>query len=97
MRIVTHPRVFQRPWTVSDAWRFVDAICSSPGLAILTETDMHTRAAEEFFKQHPYITGNLIFDARIAILMKEHGIERIYTRDSDFHKFSSIRVIDPLM
>lgn len=96
LRIVTHPRVFSRPWSSSAAWEFVEALLSAPGLSVLTETELHAETAEEFFRQHPFISGNLLFDAHTAILMKEHGIERIYTRDADFHKFSSVHVVDPL-
>lgn len=39
--------------------------------------------------------GNLLYDAQIAILMREHGIKRIYTRDTDFHRFSFLEPIDP--
>jgi predicted nucleic acid-binding protein len=44
----------------------------------------------------PELRGNLIHDAHTAILMREHGLRRIYTRDSDFHRFPFLEVIDPL-
>lgn len=44
----------------------------------------------------PGIVGNLVFDAHTAILMREHGIRRIYTHDVDFHRFPFLEVIDPL-
>jgi predicted nucleic acid-binding protein len=28
--------------------------------------------------------------------MREHGARRIYTHDTDFHRFAFIEVIDPL-
>jgi predicted nucleic acid-binding protein len=28
--------------------------------------------------------------------MREHGIRRLYTRDTDFHRFPFIEVLDPL-
>jgi predicted nucleic acid-binding protein len=37
-----------------------------------------------------------IVDALTAILMREHGIRRICTRDMDFHQFAFLEVIDPL-
>jgi predicted nucleic acid-binding protein len=37
-----------------------------------------------------------IVDALTAILMREHGIRRICTRDTDFHQFAFLEVIDPL-
>jgi predicted nucleic acid-binding protein len=30
-----------------------------------------------------------------AVLMREHGIKRVYTRDTDFHRFKSLEVVDP--
>jgi predicted nucleic acid-binding protein len=27
--------------------------------------------------------------------MREHGIKRIYTRDTDFHRFSFLEPVDP--
>ncbi len=35
-------------------------------------------------------------DAQTAVLMREHGIKRIYTRDTDFHRFGFVEPIDPL-
>ena len=37
-----------------------------------------------------------MFDARTAILMREHGISTIYTRDTDFNRFPFLTVIDPV-
>lgn len=42
------------------------------------------------------IAGNLVHDTHTAILMREHGIRRIYTRDTDFHRFPFLEPIDPL-
>jgi predicted nucleic acid-binding protein len=42
------------------------------------------------------LRGNLLHDAHTAILMREHGIRRIYTRDADFHRFRFLEVLDPL-
>jgi len=68
----------------------------SPGLSILTETANHKRVIAELLNSSPPISGNLMFDARTAAIMKEHGITRIYTRDADFYRFDFLTVIDPL-
>ena len=41
------------------------------------------------------LRGNLLYDAQTAILMREHGIKTIYTRDTDFHRFPFLEPIDP--
>jgi len=96
LRVATHPKVFRKPFSPSDAWKFINAVLASPSLNILTETRRHAKVADEVFNQIPGISGNLVFDAHTAVLMKEHGIKRIYTRDTDFHRFSFLEVIDPL-
>jgi len=35
-------------------------------------------------------------DLHTAVLMREHGISRICTRDTDFLKFPFLTVVDPL-
>jgi predicted nucleic acid-binding protein len=40
-----------------------------------------------------HLAGNLLHDAHI---MREHGIRRICARDTDFHQFAFLEVIDPL-
>lgn len=44
----------------------------------------------------PELRGNLTHDFHTAVLMREHGIARIYTRDADFHRFPWVQVVDPL-
>jgi len=96
LRVTTHPQVFSTPWTVQEAWRFVAALLASPGLGVLTETERHAEVAERVWKEVPLVRGNLLHEAHTAILMREHGIRRIYTRDTDFHRFAFLEVIDPL-
>jgi len=43
-----------------------------------------------------HLAGNLLHDAHTAILMREHGIGRICTRDTDSNQFPFLEVIDPL-
>jgi hypothetical protein len=97
MRVATHHRVFQRPWSTSGAWAFVEAVIGSPGFDVLTETDRHAEVVAATLDQAEFIAGNLMHDAHAAILMREHGIRRIVTRDTDFHRFPFIEVVDPLV
>lgn len=96
MRITTHPRVMRRPWSGQDAWRFVAALLASPGLDVLIETDRHPTVAEQVFVELPQLAGNLVHDAHTAVLMREHGVRRIVTRDTDFHRFPFLTPVDPL-
>lgn len=96
LRIVTHPRVLPQPWQTERAWSFVEALLAAPSVALLVETDRHARVAAEIVGSDRALLGNRIHDAHIAALMKEHGIRRIYTRDTDFHRFRFLEVRDPL-
>jgi predicted nucleic acid-binding protein len=69
---------------------------ASPGLAVLVATLRHADVASEVLAEMPHISGNIVHDAHAAILMREHGIGRICTRDTDFHQFRFLEVIDPL-
>jgi predicted nucleic acid-binding protein len=86
----------RRPWSVLAAWEFVSALLASPGLALLVPTQRHADASGKVISELPHLAGNLLHDAHTAILMREHGIARICTRDTDFNQFPFLEVIDPL-
>jgi toxin-antitoxin system PIN domain toxin len=96
MRVVSHPRVLPNPWPVKAAWGFVESLLASPGLDILTETELHDEVCADTIREVPQLAGNLVPDLQIAVLMREHGVKVIYTRDSDFHRFPHLEVRDPL-
>jgi predicted nucleic acid-binding protein len=41
------------------------------------------------------VRGNLVPDAHLAALLKQHGVRTLFTRDSDFRKFAFLDVRDP--
>jgi len=41
------------------------------------------------------IRGNLVTDAHIAALMRQHGVSTIWTADRDFRRFADIKSRDP--
>lgn len=97
LRVVTHPRVLRRPWTAPEAWRFLAAVRAAPGLAMLVPTQRHGAVLEEVLMEVPHLAGNLVHDAATAVLMREHGIRRICTRDTDFHRFPFLEPVDPVL
>jgi uncharacterized protein len=96
LRVTTHRRVMRQPWDVAHAWRFVEILLASPGLTVLAPTDRHAAVAAQVFHEASHVSGNLLHDAHTAILMREHGVRRIYTRDTDFHRFAFLEPLDPL-
>ena len=96
IRVATHPRVLRKPMSIDLAWKYILGLRASPSLSLLQETERHSEVAGEVFEAVPLLSGNIIFDARTAVLMKEHGLRKIHTRDTDFHRFPFLQVIDPL-
>lgn len=97
LRVTTHPRVLRKPLSAARAWEFVvSMLLAAPGFSVLTQTPRHADVAGAVLAETPHLSGNILHDAHTAILMREHGIRRIYTRDVDFHRFGFIEVIDPL-
>jgi uncharacterized protein len=97
LRVVTHRRVLRRPWTTIDAWGFIEAVLAAPSCAVLTATDRHRATLRAVLHERgATLAGNVLHDTHTAALMREHGIGRIVTRDTDFHRFPFLEVIDPL-
>jgi hypothetical protein len=95
LRVITHPRVFRHPWTALKAWDFVEAVLACPSFGLLVPSERHAAVAADVVKKSAFLRGNVLYDAQTAILMKEHGIKKIYTRDTDFHRFPFLEPVDP--
>jgi hypothetical protein len=96
LRVSTHPKVYRHPWNSEAAWPFLETLLACPGLSVLTETRRHAAVLRQCLDEMPETRGNLIHDLHTATLMREHGIARIVTRDTDFHRFGFLEVVDPL-
>ena len=95
MRVTTHPRVMRKPWSVAGAWSFVSTLLRSPGLGVLVPTERHAAVAAQVIEELPWLSGNLVHDTHTAVLMREHGVARICTRDADFRRFGFLEVVEP--
>lgn len=84
------------PWTLSEAWGYLEILMTSPGFQVLTATSRHSSVLAQTVAEHPEACGNLAHDLHTAVLMREHGISRICTRDADFQRFPFLTVVDPL-
>lgn len=91
LRVVTHPRVYAPPTPVATAWRFLEHLLSFPSFEALGATPRHDQElAAAVAEASP--SGNLFFDAHVAVLAREHGFREILTEDRDFHAFPWLRV-----
>lgn len=95
LRVVTHPRVYHPPVPLAVARADLAAILASPSLVLLAETARHAEVLDEVLAESG-VTGNLVHDAHIAALCREHGVGEILTADEDFRRFRGVRVTNPL-
>ena len=91
MRVVTHRRVFNPPSTVAQAIAFIEGIVAAPSCEIVQPgpefLDLLIASVRE-----ARASGNLVFDAQIASLCHEHGIDTILTNDRDFARFKPLKL-----
>ena len=94
LRIATHPNVFDYP---------LDPAVARANLGDLLDRG-HVRCPGEgsgFWQVYEdtvnddVIRGNLVTDAHIAALMRQHGVATIWTADRDFRRFADVTARDP--
>ncbi len=95
LRVSTHARAFRSPWTAASAHGFIADLLASPGFAVLLATQRHVAVLAQTLSELPDLRGNVMHDVHTAVLMREHGISRICTRDADFLRFPFLTVVDP--
>lgn len=90
-RVVTHPRVFNPPSRLAEAIGFATAVVEAPTCRLL--------GPGEHFVEHLLdalvradARGNLVFDAQIVALCREHGVSSVLTNDRDFERFEGLQV-----
>jgi hypothetical protein len=96
LRVSTHPKVFSKPLDWKESMSFLKPFLESTSFLILTADERHWALLNEILPSLTHPSGNLFFDIRTAVLMREHGIKEIYTTDTDFLQFPQIKVINPL-
>jgi len=94
LRIATHPRIFAQPLSPDDALGNVESLLSLPRVRLLSEGEGFLEVYREVTARFP-VRGNLVPDAQLAALLRQHGVRRLYTVDRDFRKFDFLEVADP--
>lgn len=94
LRIVTHPRIFDRPAPIEEALDFVDVLWGQANTVSVSPGPRHWDVFANLCKQVG-AKGNLIPDAYLAALAIDSGSE-IVTADRDFSRFPGLRWRHPL-
>ena len=96
LRIATHPRIFGAPLTPAEALGNVEALAVLPHVRVLSEEPGFLDVYREVTGAFP-VRGNLVPDAHLAGLLRQHGVRTLFTRDGDYRKFEFLDVRDPFV
>lgn len=95
LAIVTHPRIYDPPSTITQAAEQVAAWLEAPALLVLGEPDGYWNRLRTLLERG-HATGARVHDAHVAALCLAHGIEELWSTDRDFSRFPALRVRNPL-
>jgi toxin-antitoxin system PIN domain toxin len=96
LAILTNARIYKPPTPIALALDYVEALCQSPTLALLAETDSHWKTLRSMMAAGQ-IAGGRVHDARIAAICIQHGVRELWTADRDFSRFPQLSVVNPLI
>ncbi len=94
LRIVTHPNILGCPLSSDEAMSNVEALIAPSHVRVAGE-------GNDFWASFHMVAGdakprgNLVPDAHLVALMREHGVSTIWSHDRDLRKFRGITVKDP--
>lgn len=94
LRIMTNPRILERPLSMLDAWGQAEAWLAATAAWIPNPTERHREVLGRLVSISG-VRGKLVHDAHLAALAIEHGLILCST-DGDFARFSDLRWQNPL-
>lgn len=96
IRIATHPRIFREPLSPNEALGNIETLLSLPQVRLLHEEEGFIQIYSQV-TGHLAARGNLVPDAHLVALLRQHDVRRLYTTDADFKKFTSLDVRNPFV
>ncbi len=94
LRVVTHPGVFVQPLSPDEAMANIENLVGLPHVRVLAEEDGFWGVYRKVASEQP-VRGNLVPDAHLAALLRQHGVRTLYSNDRDFLKFDFLEVRNP--
>lgn len=95
LRIVTNPRVFERPLSMAEAERHVSSWLAQPPAGILELGERHWEILQQLARDGQ-AAGPLVMDAALAAIAIEHGAT-LCTTDRDFARFPGLTWTTPIV
>ncbi len=93
LRLISNPRVYERPLSLADAWHRASAWLEQPVAWVPLPTARHAGVLGQLLR--PESASRLVPDAHLAALAVEHGL-RVCTTDGDFARFAGVSWENPL-
>jgi hypothetical protein len=93
-RLVTNPRIFERPSSISAAWEQIESWLQCPSVRVPLPTERHREVLGTLLRSAGG-RANLIPDAHVAAIAIEHGLI-VASTDGDFARFPGLRWENPL-
>ncbi|HZI98486.1 MAG TPA: TA system VapC family ribonuclease toxin [Actinomycetales bacterium] len=96
LRVVTRPGYFHPPTTRDVAVGTIDSILASPTVRVLHPGRRYWRLLLEALDEGD-AKGNLVLDAELVAVCREHGVTTVLSEDRDFRRFPSmtLRTLPP--
>jgi toxin-antitoxin system PIN domain toxin len=89
LRVVTHPKLFDPPSTLHQAVQALGNLLESPSVVLLNPEQSFWPILAEIAKNAD-AKGNILYDAQIVAVCREHGVREILSEDRDFSRFEGI-------
>jgi uncharacterized protein len=93
LRLATHPRVFDPPTPMSDAYEFIESTRGQPEFLAAEPGHRHLDVVRRLCEEGE-ATGDLVPDAVIAAIAVEHGLV-VASFDRDFARLRSVPHVIP--
>lgn len=93
VRLVSNPRIFERPLSVPEAWSQVEEWLDLAVTWIPEPTERHRSILASLVPEVG--RPELVPDAHLAALAMEYGLV-LHTTDRDFARFTGLRWLNPL-
>ncbi|HTD68549.1 MAG TPA: VapC toxin family PIN domain ribonuclease, partial [Candidatus Limnocylindria bacterium] len=97
--LLRNPTVLKQPLDAADAASLVQTFRQHPAWRLIDYPGANSTVMDEVWRTaaRPNIGRRVVFDARLALTLRHHGVTEFATRnDSHFASFGFTRVFNPL-
>jgi len=94
VRIATNPRIYPHPLAPDQALAAVERLVALPRVRVLSEAEGFLTAYRAA-TQGMVARGDIVPDAHLATVLRQHGVRTLYTNDRDFLKFRFLDTRSP--